>query len=75
MTFIPTKEIFSTLVPVALILGVGIGFLGSRFTNSETFKSIIIIMTAWLRRGQAVLSSYHNIERTGLKWIIQTTTA
>ena len=29
---IPTKEIFSTLVPVALILGVGIGFLGSRFT-------------------------------------------
>lgn len=49
MTFIPTKEIFSTLVPVALILGVGIGFLGSRFTNSETFKSIIIIMTAWLR--------------------------
>ena len=32
MTFIPTKEIFSTLVPVALILGVGIGFLGSRFT-------------------------------------------
>ena len=32
MTFIPTKEIFSTLVPIALILGVGIGFLGSRFT-------------------------------------------
>ena len=36
MTFIPTKEIFSTLVPVALILGVGIGFLGksdSQFGN------------------------------------------
>ena len=32
MTFIPTKEIFSTLVPVALILGVVIGFLGSRVT-------------------------------------------
>ena len=29
MTFIPTKEIFSTLVPVALILGVGIGLFGS----------------------------------------------
>lgn len=32
MSFIPTGEIFSTLVPVALALGVGIGFLGSRFT-------------------------------------------
>lgn len=35
MTFIPTKEIFSTLVPVALILGVGIGFweADSQFGN------------------------------------------
>lgn len=48
MTFIPTKEIFSTLVPVALILGVGIGFWEAD-SQFETFKSIIIIMTAWLR--------------------------
>lgn len=32
MSFVPTHDIFSTLVPVALVLGVGIGFLGSRFT-------------------------------------------
>lgn len=32
MSFISTKEIFMTLVPVALVLGVGIGFLGSRLT-------------------------------------------
>ncbi len=27
--FLPVREIFSTLVPIALVLGVGIGFLGS----------------------------------------------
>ena len=30
--FLPVNEVFKTLVPVALILGVGIGFLGSRLT-------------------------------------------
>lgn len=32
MTFISTNTIFSTLIPVALALGVGIGFVGSCFT-------------------------------------------
>ena len=32
MNFLPVNEVFRTLVPVALILGVGIGFLGSRIT-------------------------------------------
>ena len=30
--FIPIGTIFNTLVPVSLILGVGIGFIGSRIT-------------------------------------------
>lgn len=38
MNFVSTGEIFSTLVPVALILGVGIGFLGSRFTIIKHLK-------------------------------------
>ena len=32
MNFLPVDEVFTTLVPVGLLLGVGIGFLGSRFT-------------------------------------------
>ena len=32
LNFLPVNEVFSTLVPVALLLGVGIGFLGSRLT-------------------------------------------
>lgn len=32
MNFLPADEVFRTLVPVALILGVGIGFIGSRIT-------------------------------------------
>ena len=32
MTFVSTNTIFSTLIPVALALGVGIGFVGSCFT-------------------------------------------
>lgn len=32
MNFLPVDKVFSTLVPVGLLLGVGIGFLGSRFT-------------------------------------------
>ena len=32
LKFLPVDQVFSTLVPVALILGVGIGFLGSRMT-------------------------------------------
>lgn len=32
ITFIPVDEIFKTLIPVSLILGIGIGWLGSRIT-------------------------------------------
>lgn len=32
LQFLSTKEVFSTLVPVALVLGMGIGFLGSYIT-------------------------------------------
>lgn len=32
LNFLPVNQVFSTLVPVGLILGVGIGFLGSRLT-------------------------------------------
>lgn len=32
LTFLPVQEVFRTLVPVAVILGVGIGFIGSAFT-------------------------------------------
>lgn len=32
LTFIPVSEVFHVLLPVGLILGVGIGFIGSRFT-------------------------------------------
>lgn len=38
LSFIPTGDLFSTLVPVALILGVGIGFLGSRITIIKHLK-------------------------------------
>jgi len=30
--FVPETSVFKTLVPIALILGVGIGYIGSRFT-------------------------------------------
>jgi cell division transport system permease protein len=32
LTFLPVSDVFRVLVPVALILGVGIGFLGSILT-------------------------------------------
>lgn len=32
INFLPVGQVFKTLVPVALVLGVGIGFLGSRIT-------------------------------------------
>lgn len=38
INFIPTETVFKTLVPIALILGVGIGFLGSRFTIHKHLK-------------------------------------
>ena len=38
MKFLPVEEVFHTLVPVALILGVGIGFLGSCITIRKHLK-------------------------------------
>lgn len=38
MNFLPVEEVFETLVPVALVLGVGIGFLGSRITIRKHLK-------------------------------------
>lgn len=38
MHFLPVEEVFDTLIPVALILGVGIGFIGSRITIRKHLK-------------------------------------
>lgn len=38
MQFLTVDEVFQTLVPVALILGVGIGFLGSKITIRKHLK-------------------------------------
>ena len=38
LTFLPVKEIFTSLVPIAAILGVGIGFLGSYTTLRKHLK-------------------------------------
>ena len=38
ISFVSAKEVFHTLVPVALILGVGIGFLGSKITIRKHLK-------------------------------------
>ncbi|MBO5372547.1 MAG: permease-like cell division protein FtsX [Lachnospiraceae bacterium] len=38
INFLPVEEVFDSLVPVALILGVGIGFLGSRITIRKHLK-------------------------------------
>lgn len=38
LTFIPLSEIFAVLIPVSLLMGVGIGYLGSRFTLKRHLK-------------------------------------
>ncbi len=38
LEFLPVEKVFATLVPVGLILGVGIGFLGSRMTIRKHLK-------------------------------------
>lgn len=38
MRFLPVNEIFMTLLPVGLALGMGIGFLGSLFTTRKHLK-------------------------------------
>jgi cell division transport system permease protein len=35
LNFLPVGQVFRVLVPVALLLGVGIGFLGSRVTTKR----------------------------------------
>ncbi|MDD6451282.1 MAG: FtsX-like permease family protein, partial [Lachnospiraceae bacterium] len=38
VNFVPEKEIFHFLIPVALLLGVGIGYIGSRVTLKRHLK-------------------------------------
>ena len=38
LTFIPVNDIFRVLVPVALVLGIGIGYIGSRMTLKKHLK-------------------------------------
>lgn len=38
MQFIPVEEVFMILLPVGLVLGMGIGFLGSLFTTRKHLK-------------------------------------
>ena len=38
MKFLPVTAVFNTLIPVALILGVGIGYLGSHITTRRHLK-------------------------------------
>ena len=38
LKFLPVNQVFQTLVPVGLLLGVGIGFLGSRLTIKKHLK-------------------------------------
>jgi cell division transport system permease protein len=38
LNFVAADEIFSTLIPVSVILGVGIGFLGSAITVRKHLK-------------------------------------
>lgn len=38
LSFVPVKDIFSVLVPISLLLGVGIGYIGSRITLKKHLK-------------------------------------
>ncbi len=38
INFVPVNELFEVLLPVSLVLGVGIGFIGSRFTLRRHLK-------------------------------------
>lgn len=38
MQFLPAEEVFNTLIPVALILGVGIGYIGSHITTRKHLR-------------------------------------
>ena len=38
MTFLPVNDVFQTLLPAAVVLGIGIGFIGSAFTIRKHLK-------------------------------------
>ena len=38
VSFIPANEVFRFLIPVSILLGVGIGYVGSRFTLKRHLK-------------------------------------
>ena len=38
LTFMPVKELYATFVPIALILGVGLGLLGSLISLGKYLK-------------------------------------
>ena len=38
VTFVPIGDVFHTLLPLSLVLGVGIGYAGSRFTLKRHLK-------------------------------------
>ena len=38
IVFVPVKDVFQTLIPVGVILGAGIGFLGSQMTIRKHLK-------------------------------------
>lgn len=38
MQFVPVDDVFRVLVPIALLMGVGIGYVGSRFTLKKHLK-------------------------------------
>lgn len=38
ITFVPVYAVFETLIPISIILGVGIGFLGSQITIRKHLK-------------------------------------
>jgi len=39
LDFLPVGEVYKTLLPVGLLLGVGIGFVGSFFTIRKHLKA------------------------------------
>ena len=41
MAFMPVSAVFRILLPVGLILGMGIGLVGSIFIDSKTLESLI----------------------------------
>jgi len=44
IVFEPVKVVFRTLIPVGVILGAGIGFIGQSDDDPQTFESIILLL-------------------------------